>query len=308
MTGEVSGLIVIDIDPRNGGDRTYDSLLEEYGVIPETIVVNTGGGGRHIYLKHEKGLNGGNNKLGAGVDVKSDKGYVVAPPSNHVLGLYEWREGCSPSVAKLATMPKEISELVFHEDCKVSLVGEKVVEGNRNNSLASFAGKLRAKGKSRKQIEIALLQENYNNCIPRLDSKEVLRIAKSICKYKIGKTTPVHIWRDYIRSEFAPSGRKGPSMRLILLNLSFYMDGNGMNCYPTQETLAIETGHTEAHISNQIDELEELGWILKVGHKGRGQKWRNLIYLPKLPKKLLLAEYELIKSCCPEALNVLSWE
>ena len=41
-------LIVIDVDPRNGGDESENKLLKQ-GFLPETKVVTTASGGRHYY-------------------------------------------------------------------------------------------------------------------------------------------------------------------------------------------------------------------------------------------------------------------
>jgi len=75
-TGRASGLCVIDIDPRNGGQL-------DRALMTPTATVATGGGGWHLYYRHP-----GTPALPAlpgtaGVDVKGDGGYVAAPPSVH---------------------------------------------------------------------------------------------------------------------------------------------------------------------------------------------------------------------------------
>jgi Bifunctional DNA primase/polymerase, N-terminal/AAA domain len=75
------GTIVIDVDPRNGGDRTMALLRENGKNLSPTWTVQTGGGGQHYYLTvpADARLRG---KLGPGVDVKlPGKGYVIVPPS-----------------------------------------------------------------------------------------------------------------------------------------------------------------------------------------------------------------------------------
>ena len=83
-----SGLVVVDIDPRNGGSKTAAILHDEHGFTP-TLAVSTGGGGAHLYY-----LGGGPSRancLGPGVDIKGAGGYVVAPPSIHATGgQYKW--------------------------------------------------------------------------------------------------------------------------------------------------------------------------------------------------------------------------
>ena len=46
MTGEKSGLLVVDVDPRTGGDETLAELLREHGPLPPTPEDLTGGTGR----------------------------------------------------------------------------------------------------------------------------------------------------------------------------------------------------------------------------------------------------------------------
>lgn len=73
-TGAVSGLTVIDIDPRNGGQLDRDLMVP-------TATVATAGGGWHLYYRHPGGTLAGKLADRPGVDIKSDGGYVVAPPS-----------------------------------------------------------------------------------------------------------------------------------------------------------------------------------------------------------------------------------
>jgi hypothetical protein len=75
-TGTVSGLAVVDIDPRNGG--AIDRAL-----MAPTAAVATGGGGWHLYYRHPGGPLLAALPGRAGIDIKSDGGYVVAPPSIH---------------------------------------------------------------------------------------------------------------------------------------------------------------------------------------------------------------------------------
>jgi len=65
-----------------------------------------------------------------------------------------------------------------------AIVPEKIIEGSRNNSLASMAGTMRRKGLSQAAIEAALLVENLAKCDPPLPESEVRKISASIAKYK----------------------------------------------------------------------------------------------------------------------------
>ena len=69
--------VVIDVDPRNGGDKT----LSLFPALPKTRTTKTRSDGRHYWLTIEPGTEM-RGKLGPGIDVKRHaKGYVVIPPS-----------------------------------------------------------------------------------------------------------------------------------------------------------------------------------------------------------------------------------
>jgi hypothetical protein len=83
-----AGVVVLDIDPRNGGDESLAELEARHGALPHTLTAITGSGGRHIWLTYNGPARG---KLAAGIDVKTSTGYLVAPPSLHVSGgHYRW--------------------------------------------------------------------------------------------------------------------------------------------------------------------------------------------------------------------------
>src|ERR1035437_9590615 len=76
ITGEISGLTVIDVD-------TYKQPNTSPTVFPPTFTIKTGNGGFQLYYQYQPGLTisaEGYANLPA-VDIRSDGGYVVAPPS-----------------------------------------------------------------------------------------------------------------------------------------------------------------------------------------------------------------------------------
>lgn len=73
------GVVVVDVDPKNGGGRTLISLLAANGPLPATLTQDTASGGQHYLL-----LCPGPFKkcLGVGIDLKChDTGYVVVDPT-----------------------------------------------------------------------------------------------------------------------------------------------------------------------------------------------------------------------------------
>jgi hypothetical protein len=92
-TGAVSGLVVVDIDPDHGGVDTLRKLVDSHGPLTPGPLVRTGSGGWHAYFRHpgDAVRNSAGTRLGAGVDVRGDGGYVIAPPSRHASGRhYTW--------------------------------------------------------------------------------------------------------------------------------------------------------------------------------------------------------------------------
>lgn len=103
-----SGLVVIDVDPRNGGVETFERLQEKHGKISSAVEQLSGGGGNHLVYLADDGLSLP-GKLGPGVDLLSGARYFLAEPSVHpdTGKQYLWEassdplQGCVPSVLPL---------------------------------------------------------------------------------------------------------------------------------------------------------------------------------------------------------------
>ncbi len=79
--------VVLDVDPRHGGDKAVDALVQQYGSLPATPEIITGGGGRHVHFaKPSISIGNSAGRLGPGLDIKTDGGYVLLPPSTHISG------------------------------------------------------------------------------------------------------------------------------------------------------------------------------------------------------------------------------
>jgi len=191
-TGEATGLFAVDIDPRNGGDAALERLEAEHSDLPKSVESQTGGGGRHVLLNwpgHRVPCSTG--KIGPGIDVKGDGGYIILPPSDHAVGQeYRWLIGQEPVCHEVADAPTWLLNLIMRPAApnastfnSPSVVGDEIPEGYRNKTLASQAGHMRQIGMAAEEIAPALHAINAQRCRPPLGASEVDRIARSVGRY-----------------------------------------------------------------------------------------------------------------------------
>ena len=190
ITGIQSWLVVLDIDPRNGGEDSLEALERKHGALPHTVVCRTGGGGQHIFFQHPgKAIK--SRPIAAGVDVKADGGYAVASPSTHASGHpYEWKSGAGPETMTLARLPQSLLESLTGPPnglISATPVSEfrrtarhGVGEGERNCWVTRLAGHLLRKTVD-PVVALHLIQAwNHVHNQPPLSRDEVIRTVDAI--------------------------------------------------------------------------------------------------------------------------------
>lgn len=194
VAGQKSCILVIDVD-KHGDVNGLESLKAkeaDIGKLPDTVTQLTGGGGIQLFFKYpgQKVKNGVN--ILPGVDIRSDDGYVVAPPSNHKSGqVYSWKEGCKPGEKTLAELPQTWIELLTGANTgkkgsrKPFTLSEEIPDGTRNHNNFKYASSLRSKGMNREEIIAALKAVNPRNK-PELTDDEIEEIADSVMRYEPG--------------------------------------------------------------------------------------------------------------------------
>jgi hypothetical protein len=88
-----AGLLVVDVDVKNGGNDALALLDMTTDGLPATRTTVTPSGGRHLFYRLPEGHPGVPNsvqQLGKGLDIRSTNGYVVAPGSTTDAGTYAW--------------------------------------------------------------------------------------------------------------------------------------------------------------------------------------------------------------------------
>jgi hypothetical protein len=292
VTGEISGFFALDIDPDKGGSDSLVELTNSYGQLPDTLSQTTGGNGKH-YLFAQIGteIKGSISKVGCGIDIRGDGGYILVPPSNHISGgTYSWDLAIDHT--PIVPAPEWLLHLIKFPPLEMPMVSNKqsadgkAYEGGRNTYLTSAGGKLRHEGKTKGQITITLLEENRLNCIPPLNDKEVQGIADSIGAYRKGPT-PKYVKYQYLDWVRAPDSPVPAPTNHILSDLTCWMDKDGRQCYPTIKDLALTTKLNEKTVRKHLARADKNKWIGRYKRQIPGQTWPNYGYFipPDLLKK-----------------------
>ena len=199
VTGAVSGLVVLDIDPKHGGDASLAELEHRHGPLPRTLEAVSGGGGRHLYFAHPGAPVPNRAGLAPGIDVRGDGGMIVAPPSVHPSGArYIWKAGHAPGQLAPAPLPGWLHETLAASGTHPghplthwrNLVADGVPEGERNSTIASLAGHLLWHGVDAEVATELLLAWNRERCRPPLPDEEVVRTVESIARLHRRETPP----------------------------------------------------------------------------------------------------------------------
>jgi hypothetical protein len=202
-TGVKSGLLGLDVDPDKGGETTLAAHFERHGPFNKTVEAITGSGGRHLLFRHPGGkIPNGTDRLGPGLDIRSDGGQMVVAPSMHRSGhAYEWQPGCEPGT-ELADAPAwlidaacpKIPELrqpefpsdnnVFERARKYVAKMDPAIEGQNGSrdefkaAVVCVRGFRLSAGETR-----TILDEHNQRCVPPWSEKEIEhKIADAINK------------------------------------------------------------------------------------------------------------------------------
>lgn len=187
VCGRISGITVVDIDwvKNEAKEILYDQSIKPE-VIAERIkdapVSKTGSLGRHVFLRNFDAMNS-TKEIHRQIDIKSDGGYIILPPSIHENGnRYEWVNQWdmvlpeAPESLKKAC--KEVKSLP--KDWERVLAGVGV--GKRNVDGAKVAGSLiRAFRKDIGTAWTIFLLWNKGNS-PPMEEEELKSIFNSIFK------------------------------------------------------------------------------------------------------------------------------
>lgn len=179
--------LVLDVDPRHGGQESLDRFVGEHGLLPKTVCAKTGGGGQHYVFTNTDGIKSGKLPGYPGLDVKAIGGYVVVAPSIHASGdRYEWHislddaDPADPPPALIGLLNGSARE--EHDDdgaVLADLLGHPAPKGGRNEWLTRVAGHYARCFDRLHDYEIHVLSASQLTD-PPMDLREAKTVARSI--------------------------------------------------------------------------------------------------------------------------------
>ena len=182
--GQASGLVVYDIDPRNGGQDSWDEWTAKHGNLPDGITALTAGGGYHYLAAYQDGIK--SCKLLDGVDLLANGRYFVAYPSEIEGKTYQWEASSDPfdGVGPVSIPQEWLASMLPAKKERTASNDSSIIKGNRNSGLTSLAGAMRSYGMSEAEILAALSVANETRCEIPLPSSEIRQIAHSVSRYE----------------------------------------------------------------------------------------------------------------------------
>jgi Bifunctional DNA primase/polymerase, N-terminal/AAA domain/Primase C terminal 1 (PriCT-1) len=187
-------LFVVDLDVKNGvhGVANWETLMSDHGGQILTRTVRTPSGGLHHYFIKplELVIPNSAGKLGPGIDVRGDGGFVLGPGS--VIGgeSYEVLHP-GPTLPAPEWLPAPLVAS-SNGDAKFELADTPIIEGGRSDYLVKYAGRQRGIGHTVDEVRALVVLENERACRPPLSSSEIDdTIMKSVIRWEQGETPGV---------------------------------------------------------------------------------------------------------------------
>jgi hypothetical protein len=276
ICGPISGLTVVDCDSPAAWEA-----LDEY--LPDSLMAPvslTPTGNHQIFFKHKPGLHSQNRVMDE-TDIKTDGGYVIAPPSmceydkngKHIMGGHSWKvNGIEPP-----EMPPELADELEKRQIYLSTTTGKggakkpegwrdelfigVPEGQRNDTAAKLAGDYIRRGLSDPEV-LALLTEWNTRNLPPLDERELQTVVASIRKTDSRKTPPAEPEQPTVAAEKAEN----------ILRPAVLESENFISKEMPQKTVFLDPW------------LSALSIVLITGARGIGKSWFLLALLLAITK------------------------
>jgi putative DNA primase/helicase len=197
-----SDLIIADNDLRHGANEA--AFWEKVGGKVNTVRTLTPSGGWHDWFSAPAGeFTVSNSKFLPGVDIRAGNGYVMLPPSNHLLGTYQFEIGFSPKEIQVAPCPSILADFARRRavltqvptgqvptngatgfDLLRALDG--VPEGERDDQMFRIACSFRGSN-TKREVAIQLVSEAALKCNPPFSvERAVAKVHQAYSRYPAG--------------------------------------------------------------------------------------------------------------------------
>lgn len=180
ITGKISNLVVVDEDSYKEGKVKMD--------FDSPLVSKTASGGKHFFFSYSPDVKTIGYRQGVNIEVKSDGGFVVLPPSFVVnkfkkLSQYQWLKATTEPLPKI----DEAITNAFKEKYKTYYSLHDLVEveqGQRHNSLRTIALKTFARFKKEDwDLAANYIRFEARRMKPPLPEKEVERLIRDCSNF-----------------------------------------------------------------------------------------------------------------------------
>lgn len=242
ITGKISGLTVIDVDSDDGVEA-LDALLPSGWT---TLTAVTQSGGQHYYCKYAEGTHNRARWI-TDCDIRSEGGYVVAPPSKGEKGVWEWlnspEDGISPVPDEVL---RRITKASLPENTGPAYKGLTFSKGTRDENMFSIANAL-IRGGMHEDDAKTVLEVLAKNCDPPFSHKEtMIKLQSAINRESRGHGDIILQFRDWIEA------------------------GDGLfSLKDVQFDLGIVDRQGRKSLSNAANRLVQEGVITKTGKRGQ---------------------------------------
>lgn len=159
VTGKISNLSILDLDGENGLKYGQLNTLD-------TSLISLTGKGKQLWYRYHEGLGSSASEIAPNVDVRSDGGYIVAPPSIHPNGLrYRFQNPLPSDFARPAfpthiltqNVPQPITDAERNQPGWIAKALEEMTYGNIDDTLFKICSRLRNDGYTQKDATYLLL-------------------------------------------------------------------------------------------------------------------------------------------------------
>ncbi len=256
ITGEISKVSVLDIDSPEAL-----KLAKSKG-LPETKLIKTGKGW-HCYYRYEPGLRNWQARTDLpGIDIRSDGGYVVAPPSIHPSGQ---QYKCYKEIA-LGSIPNWVlnnNTILYKGSIQQDSTGFNnfLHKGQRDNDLFHVANCL-IRGGFEKELSFKVLEILANSCNPPFPLGEAeIKIKSALERAERKSRNLTAEVREYVNSTF---GNFFSTEISNFLHLSTLEDKKNLSIILKRlkdEGIIEKYGTKNGCWRKKENEIEEVNWI-----------------------------------------------